>query len=457
MTDLIDRSSAGAADEGPGGDPPPEPTASAGTEGAAAPVAADVDVTEPAGSRAPLDLPLPVRSALGALLAAAGVIHLVMVPSHWGESAVEGAGFLVSGWLQVALAVGLLRRPARWTLQLSVLVNLVLVAIWIVSRTAGLPFGEHAGHAESISIVDGSAVGFELATVALALAVLLPASRLLRADGTLAGGSTTSRLLAVGVPVVALLLASAAIASPSARDHAAGAHGDHGAMGHEHADDRGLSRLTNGHQHGQSAQELDDATQAQLAVQLAGTRTLVERYPTVADAEAAGYNRAGPFSPGIGAHYQIPTFAGNADANGDGLIGPDEIGRPVLIYDGTEPESPIAGFMYYVGGEEAPEGFVGPNDHWHYHTHICIVPRADGSIDVPFGDDEQVTEAMCNNASGQWIGQTGNMLHVWTVPGYESELGVFNEVNPALTCPDGSYYEIPLEEAVGRETTCRNT
>jgi len=38
------------------------------------------------------------------------------------------------------------------------------------------------------------------------------------------------------------------------------------------------------------------------------------------------------------------------------------------------------------------------------------------------------------------------MLHVWTVPGYESPKGVFNEVNPALTCADGTYYTKPIEE-----------
>lgn len=436
MTDLIDRSSEQAADADPADDPSREDAATAAA---------------PDDERAaPFDLPFPVRSALGALLAAAGVIHLVMVPSHWGESGVEGPGFMLAGWLQIALAVALLRRPARWMLQLSVLSNVVLVAVWAVSRTAGLPFGQHAGHAETVSVVDGTTVGLELAAVALALGLLLRGAGFVRAD---------SRAFALGVPVMALVLASVAIASPSARNHAAGSHGDHGAMGHEHghADDKGLSLLTNGHQHGQGEEQLDDATQAELAVQLAGTRVLVERYPTVADAEAAGYNRAGPFSPGTGAHYQNPASAGNADADGNGLIDPAEIDRPLLIFAGTAPDSPLAGFMYYVDGEEAPEGFAGGNDHWHYHTHICIVPRADGSIDVPFADEAELTEGICNDAGGQWIAKTGNMLHVWTVPGYESDLGVFNEINPSLTCPDGSYYQIPLEESVGRETTCRNT
>jgi hypothetical protein len=32
------------------------------------------------------------------------------------------------------------------------------------------------------------------------------------------------------------------------------------------------------------------------------------------------------------------------------------------------------------------------------------------------------------------------------VPGWESQQGLFGEVNPALACPDGTYYELPLEQ-----------
>lgn len=429
MTDLIDRSSEEAAGVTPADDPP-------------ATVQADAPPRD-------IDLPVAVRSALAALLAAAGVIHLVMVPSHWGTSVAEGAGFLVAGWLQIGLAVALVLRPARWMLQLTVVTNLALVAVWIVSRTAGLPFGPHAGHAETVSIVDGTTVTFELTAVALALGLLLRGIGFVRAD---------SRALSVGVPIAALLFTSIAVASPSAHDHAAASHGDHGAMGHAHGDDNGLSLLDNGHQHGQGEEELDDATQAELAVQLAGTSALVERYPTVADAEAAGYRRAGPFAPGVGAHYRLNGVTDSADADGDGLLAGDEVDRPMLIFDGTAPGSPLAGFMYYISGEESPEGFAGGNDHWHYHTHTCIVPRADGTIDVPFADAEDATEAICNDVGGEWIAATGNMVHVWTVPGYQSELGTFNEINPALACPDGTYYQVPLEDlGPGETSTCRTT
>jgi hypothetical protein len=48
------------------------------------------------------------------------------------------------------------------------------------------------------------------------------------------------------------------------------------------------------------------------------------------------------------------------------------------------------------------------------------------------------------------------MVHVWTVPGYESTRGVFSEVNPAITCPDGTYHRIGLERIGFLASTCRS-
>jgi hypothetical protein len=86
---------------------------------------------------------------LAALLVGAGAIHVAMAPSHLGESVIEGAGFLVAAWVQLALAVAvLLRTPSRRLLAAVAGTSVALIAAWLVSRTAGLPFGAHAGHAE---------------------------------------------------------------------------------------------------------------------------------------------------------------------------------------------------------------------------------------------------------------------------------------------------------------------
>jgi len=410
----------------------------------------------------PVELGTGPRVLLATLSAVAGIIHLAMVPSHWGESVVEGVGFAVAGWTQLALAVLLLARPTALLLRATVVVNFAFVVVWLVSRTWGLPFGDHAWHPHDPSFVDLTCVGAEIALAGVALyALQRPAL----------GREWSGARLALGaiVPLSVVALATAALGSPSARNHGAQIHGGHAhaetaaavaaTAGHDHTaqaagDDKGLAKLTNGHQHASGVVEIDNATQAQLSTQLAQTARLVERYPTIAAAESAGWRRAGPFSPGLGTHYSRFAAAGAPDETIMGVDGPM---TPTLIYDGLEPDAPLAGFMYmsYAGGKAGPQGWVGPNDHWHYHTNVCITMK-DGRIEAPLGaDSDDVTDAMCARYGGRMIRNTGFMVHVWTVPGYESPRGVFSEINPAITCPDGTYHRIGLAELGFRTTTCR--
>jgi hypothetical protein len=395
---------------------------------------------------------------LAALLLGAGTIHVAMAPSHLGESALEGAGFLAAAWVQLALGVAvLLRAPSRRLLLAVAGTSVALIAVWLVSRTAGLPFGAHAGHAESISVVDGVCVALE------AVAALVAAAKL----AGLASGLLRSRAIAVVGALGALAFTTGAVASPAARDHAAHSHGTHGthgteaaAAGHSHGGagaggaDLGFSALSNGHQHAHSDEPLTPAETAQLSRQLAATAELVERYPTIADAEAAGWHRAGPFSPGLGTHYMGPNYALNADGNMD----PEDLRAPMLVFDGLGPDAPLAGFMYLAYGRDTPpEGFAGPNDVWHYHEHVCIKMGSDGTIDTPFGADlEGVTAEMCTDVGGVWMATTGYMVHVWNVPGYESPDGMFTELNRRITCPDGTYRRIPIEELGTKDTVCRS-
>jgi hypothetical protein len=78
-------------------------------------------------------------------------------------------------------------------------------------------------------------------------------------------------------------------------------------------------------------------------------------------------------------------------------------------------------------------------------------------IRTPFGADlNGVTDAMCEAEGGSMIDFTGYMVHVWTVPGYESDMGTFSDLNPKIKCPDGTYYTVPIEETGLEETMCKN-
>jgi hypothetical protein len=399
-----------------------------------------------------------VRTTLTAALLGAAVIHFAMVPQHMSEWAPEGIAFIVSGWVQVALAIGVAIRPKRWMLAATIVASAIFIGAWAITRIWGAPFGPNSGVAQPSSYVDIACVILESAAIVIALAAVWRPKLATnwRAEGL---------VFASIIPVAVLVLATTAVASPSASHHA---HGGNpcpkgqkpnpelvASDGHVHdssacvadIDDKGLALLTNGHHHAIRNDPLDPATQAELDRQLAITREVAAQFPTLANAVAAGYRRAGGYSPGLGVHY---THSGIAELNPAGTMTDETLRHPQsLLYAGTEPNSPIAGFMYYSMSKIEPTGFPGTNDTWHYHSNVCVKYSAAG-IDAPFGADRSdVTQEMCAAVGGFMLNTTQWMVHVWSVPGWENDAGgVFAEVNPKLGCSDGTYYRVSDEELV---------
>jgi hypothetical protein len=370
----------------------------------------------------PVSRPDGVPVALAAVVLGAATIHAAMTPSHLGEWTAEGVAFLGATVAQVAIGGLLLRRSTKGVLAALVALHVLLIGAWVVSRTTGLPFGPEAHETEAVGVVDGICVALEAAAIVLALGRPL----LRRAGGA----------LAVGVPLLAVVATSAALLSPSARNHAH-AHGGV-VIG------KGFEALHNGHHAEIAAYTLDPASKRALDAQLDVTRRVARRFPTVAAAEAAGYRRAGPYAPGLGAHYVLFSAKG---LNPDGRMDLDDLESPQsLQFAGTDPDSKLAGFMYYSVSAAEPEGFVGRNDVWHYHKSLCLRFRG-GQVEAPFGADNDATKAQCDGVGGTLLKQTQWMLHVWSVPGWENRAGgVFGENNPRLACPDGTYHRRPAEE-----------
>jgi hypothetical protein len=192
---------------------------------------------------------------------------------------------------------------------------------------------------------------------------------------------------------------------------------------------------TGGHVHGDGPSvPLDPPTQKALSAQLALTHEATMRYPTVADATAAGLRRVGTYAPGSGAHYMKDVTEGFDPA------------RPTMwLYAGNEPTSPVVGVMFYnMNLTDAPEGYAGPNDHWHMHTGVCLTFGPEG-VGLPLPVDQDATRAQCDAVSGRFMDITGWMIHVWSAPGWESPQGVFSHDNPQLVCSDGkSAADAPL-------------
>ncbi|MFM7270255.1 MAG: hypothetical protein ACKO2C_01305 [Actinomycetes bacterium] len=382
------------------------------------------------------------------LSVAAAAIHFGAMGEHAGVSWSHGLFFAVVAWLELVLAAWIVFRPDRRAAWFGILLNVGVLAVWGVSRTVGIPIGSD-GSPEAVGFADSLASFLEVATITVCVGLLAPSIAGARLGRSFAFGGVAI----VGLVSIALATAAftPAFATSDGHDHAHGSE----ATGHLHGasaavDDRGFAALANGEQHAHGfTLPLTPQERRELGRQLALARETALRYPTVADAEAAGLRRAGPFSPGLGAHYI--NFA-NAAGPPNGVMTDEWIARPLAwMYDGTKPTSRIAG-LFYGSAVKDPEGFAGPNDVWHAHRNACIVQTPTG-IDAPLGADQPVTERQCDAVGGMLIRQTQQLLHVWVVPGYESPEGVYAHLSSAVTCDDGSYRVIEDLTKVGKRTS----
>jgi hypothetical protein len=176
----------------------------------------------------------------------------------------------------------------------------------------------------------------------------------------------------------------------------------------------------------------DPAECETLAGELATAKEIAARYPTIADAEAAGYQKVTTYYPGIAAHYM------KFDLLQDGF---DLENPEMLLYDGNGQDAGMVGLSYYImheGDEEPTEGFTGPNDHYHRHVGLCI---RDGVVAA----GSNTSEAECSELGGaKSDGASGWMSHVWITPGCESDWGVFSGANPQLKVrPPGDTTSVP--------------
>ncbi|MFM7616934.1 MAG: hypothetical protein ACKO72_05675 [Actinomycetes bacterium] len=389
------------------------------------------------------------------LSVAAAAIHFGAMGEHAGVSWSHGLFFAGAAWCELVFAAWILWRPTSRAAWFGIALNAGVLAVWVVSRTVGIPIGSD-GEPETVGFIDTLASFIEVATIVACVGLLSPSVATARIGRVVGIGGVAV------VGAVSIVLATAAFtpsfAASDGHDHGATAAGDHG-DGHDHgaavgADDRGFAALANGEQHDHAfTLPLTERERVELGRQLALARETALRYPTVADAEAAGLRRAGPFAPGLGAHY---INFGNASGPPDGVMTDEWIGRPLAwMYDGTKPTSRIAG-LFYGSAVKDPEGFAGPNDVWHAHRNACVVQTPTG-IDAPLGADQPVTERQCDAVGGTLIRQTQQLLHVWVVPGYESPEGVYAHLSSAVTCDDGTYRVIPDITKVGKRTSiCRS-
>jgi len=388
------------------------------------------DIPEPGppveGGASTLDAPL--RWLLAGCSAAAAVIHFGYAPAHFDQYWLYGVFFVGAAWLQLACAAAFLLRPSRSVLVAAVVLNTAVVAVWAASRTSGVWIGPNATVKEAVRFPDVLCTTLEVLVVWGCVALL---------SGLGKARLAASRVAFVAIGCALLLIAGTSAYALTPRYTAAHVHTT--AAGHNHATSplltgetpceksgpppsEGEVLDTEGHFHRGPAPQapIDEAARAQLETQQQQARAVVDKYPTVADAERAGYVQSTVYVPCIGAHYTNIALSRSFDPTT-----PSE-----LLYDGTTPTSRIVGLSYLVynpGG--APSGFAGPNDIWHQHNFnggLCF--NAFGQV---IGS-ESLSQAQCGALGGRKVELIDTwMLHDWVVPGFECSWGVF-----APECPE---------------------
>jgi hypothetical protein len=153
------------------------------------------------------------------LSGAAGAIHLLAIEPHLEESRLHAGAFAALAAFQLLWAVGYPARPSRWLGWSAVIVNAGAVAVWLASRTVGLPGWLDGGPVEPVGLADTVSTVLELGVVVGLLALLWRPMRVRLIEGR----AITRADAALGTAMViaaASLLTLGAIA-----EIASGAHG----------------------------------------------------------------------------------------------------------------------------------------------------------------------------------------------------------------------------------------
>ena len=112
---------------------------------------------------------------IGAALATgSGVIHLAVVPDHLAQWWVFGVAFAVAAVVQIGWAGAYLARPNGWSSRFGIALNVGIIAVWVISRTAGLPVGPTAGRPDPIGFVDVVSTLLEVILVGILIVGIVP-------------------------------------------------------------------------------------------------------------------------------------------------------------------------------------------------------------------------------------------------------------------------------------------
>jgi hypothetical protein len=102
----------------------------------------------------------------------AGYVHFAFAESHLQEWWGYGAFFIAAGNLQALFAALLVWRPRPWHPLAGIAGNLAIVAVYVITRTSGIPLGPHARVVEAAGAIDWATTAGQVALIAALIAML---------------------------------------------------------------------------------------------------------------------------------------------------------------------------------------------------------------------------------------------------------------------------------------------
>mgnify|MGYP003316324025 FL=1 len=163
------------------------------------------------------------------------------------------------------------------------------------------------------------------------------------------------------------------------------------------------------------------------------------QWPTLGDAEDAGFTMTVEYIEGMGTHHVMlnnfsmtdPEFdAQDPKFPGTRIDDVFEHQRPeFLMYGGEERDSELVGFAWFVHApsDSPPEGFTGENDWWHRHESLCLRP------DDFLMRGADLDEETCENREGINVNlEEYWMVHAWIVRPWLTYDDVFTNHHPCL-------------------------
>jgi hypothetical protein len=379
-----------------------------------------------------------VTYSLAILSLAAAVIHFAVAGEHFQEYWVFGVFMLGAAWLQLAWAVLAAVRPVRLLLWSGIVLNAGVVAVYVVTRTAGDVIGPTPHEVEPLGFGDGFCTVLEALIVAGCAWLLFASARQQqRPSLTLAPvftGGVTAALLSValvaGGPEMVMsgdsgMTAAASPASAQSGTSMAGMAGSGSGGGSGPASRAAAAirlptrspagditmpdpamQMAHGMKMASSkgCTAKPTASQQHAAVRLvnaswAGAR----KYQSLAAAKAAGYRPVTPAGAPV-VHYLNPSYYRQTFTGGPVL---DTTDPQSLVYANTPDGAVLVAAMYITvpGGATPQPG--GCLTQWHVHTNLCFSGLGVAGVTT-------AAHPACPAGSSSRV--TPPMLHVWFVP-----------------------------------------